>query len=78
MIIKTIVNKAFRWQTNLLALSALAFLTSCQSGQDNGSGTLLTLQDGKQVRVQVVNDNIIRVSAVNKGGVFDKDQSLMV
>ncbi len=78
MILKTIVNKAFRWQTNLLALSALAFLTSCQSGQDNGSGTLLTLQDGKQVRVQVVNDNIIRVSAVNKGGVFDKDQSLMV
>ncbi len=66
--------------SGLLSFSLLAALTSCQtagSGGQGADGFLIKTADGQTVRLQVVNDNIVRVSA-NLGGKFDADQSLMV
>lgn len=77
MILKSFIRKAMRWQSGVFALSALALLASCQGGSNSKNGVVIPLENGQQLRLQVINDKIIRVSA-NLDGVFDKDQSLMM
>lgn len=77
MILKSIFERVAHWQASALAFSALALLAACQGGPSAKDGVVLTLDGGQKVRLQVVNDNIVRVSAT-LGGEFDRDSSLMV
>lgn len=61
------------------AMSSLILLAACQgAGGYQDKAVVASLEDGRVVRLQVVSDDIIRVSAINKGGKFDADASLMV
>lgn len=70
MTIRTLLSSA-------LALAAIVAMPGCGgSGQATQKGVVVKTSDGQFVRLQVVNDKIIRVSAT-LDGVFDKDASLM-
>lgn len=59
-----------------VGLALVAALASCQQ-KPATSDVNVTLADGQNVRLQVVSDKIVRVSA-NLGGAFNRDESLMV
>lgn len=59
-----------------LALAAFAALPGCGADQTQQKGVVVKTGDGQFVRLQVINDKIVRVSAT-LDGVFDRDASLM-
>ncbi len=69
MTIRTVLGSA-------LTLAAMAIMPGCGGSQTSQNGVVVKTADGQYVRLQVVNDKIIRVSAT-LDGVFDKDASLM-
>ncbi len=69
MAIKTLIKSA-------LALAAILAMPGCGGGEASQKGVVVKTGDGQYVRLQVVSDKIIRVSAT-LDGVFDKDASLM-
>ncbi len=68
-----------RRTTVFLMAAALLAVASCSSGvKKTRHGVRITADDGSQVRVEVVTDDIIHVEAVPKGAKFSDKQSLIV
>ncbi len=63
----------------ILVIFSVFFLVACSGGNTLSRDSLVVeTKNGEKVRLEVVNEKIVRVSAVPKGKDFPKDESLII